>query len=86
MFPVDYRERMYAGGKVPGGFFKREGRPRDRETLSCRLIDRTLALEQVKDNMSALGVTLSPAEMKAVDDLNSPGELCRDRSAGPVPR
>jgi len=39
---VDYRERMYAGGKVPGGFFKREGRPRDRETLSCRLIDRTL--------------------------------------------
>ncbi|MEK7474212.1 MAG: polyribonucleotide nucleotidyltransferase [Candidatus Coatesbacteria bacterium] len=39
---VDYRERMYAGGKVPGGFFKREARPRDKETLTSRLIDRTL--------------------------------------------
>ncbi len=39
---VDYRERMYAGGKVPGGFFKREGRPRDKEILTSRLIDRTI--------------------------------------------
>ena len=39
---VDYRERMYAGGKIPGGFFKREARPRDREILTSRLIDRTL--------------------------------------------
>ena len=39
---VDYREKAYAAGKIPGGFFKREGRPTEKETLSCRLIDRTL--------------------------------------------
>ncbi|UCF66495.1 MAG: polyribonucleotide nucleotidyltransferase, partial [Acidobacteriota bacterium] len=39
---VDYREAMYAAGKVPGGFFKREGRPNEKETLSSRLIDRPL--------------------------------------------
>jgi polyribonucleotide nucleotidyltransferase len=39
---VDYREKTYAAGKIPGGFFKREGRPSEKETLSCRLIDRPL--------------------------------------------
>ncbi|MFC1546257.1 polyribonucleotide nucleotidyltransferase [bacterium] len=39
---VDYRERTYAAGKIPGGFFKREGRPREKEILSSRLIDRAL--------------------------------------------
>ena len=39
---VDYRERMYSGGRVPGGFFKREGRPREKEVLSSRMTDRTL--------------------------------------------
>ncbi|MCD6150676.1 MAG: polyribonucleotide nucleotidyltransferase [Deltaproteobacteria bacterium] len=39
---VDYREKTYAAGKIPGGFFKREGRPTDRETLTSRLIDRPL--------------------------------------------
>ena len=37
---VDYREKMYAGGRIPGGFFKREGRPTEKETITCRLIDR----------------------------------------------
>jgi len=37
---VDYREYYSAAGKIPGGFFKREGKPRDRETLICRMIDR----------------------------------------------
>ena len=37
---VDYRERTYAAGKIPGGFFKREGRPTEKEVLSSRLIDR----------------------------------------------
>jgi polyribonucleotide nucleotidyltransferase len=37
---VDYREWTYAAGKIPGGFFKREGRPNQKETLTCRLIDR----------------------------------------------
>ncbi len=39
---VDYREKTYAAGKIPGGFFKREGRPRDKEILSARLIDRPI--------------------------------------------
>ena len=39
---VDYQERSYAAGKIPGGFFKREGRPSERETLVCRLIDRPI--------------------------------------------
>ncbi len=37
---VEYRERTYAAGKIPGGFFKREGRPTEKEILSARLIDR----------------------------------------------
>jgi polyribonucleotide nucleotidyltransferase len=37
---VDYQERAYAAGKIPGGFFKREGRPHEKETLAARLIDR----------------------------------------------
>jgi polyribonucleotide nucleotidyltransferase len=39
---VDYMERTYAAGKIPGGFFKREGRPSEKETLTSRLIDRPL--------------------------------------------
>jgi polyribonucleotide nucleotidyltransferase len=39
---VDYRERAYAGGRIPGGFFKREGRPVDKEILTSRLIDRPI--------------------------------------------
>ncbi len=39
---VDYREYTYAAGKIPGGFIKREGRPSEREILTCRLIDRPI--------------------------------------------
>lgn len=39
---VDFEERFYAGGKIPGGFFKREGRPSDEAVLAARLIDRPL--------------------------------------------
>jgi len=39
---VEYKEKMYASGKIPGGFIKREGRPRDEEILSCRIIDRSI--------------------------------------------
>jgi polyribonucleotide nucleotidyltransferase len=39
---VDYRENTYAAGKIPGGFFKREGRPTEKEILTSRLIDRPL--------------------------------------------
>ena len=39
---VDYQEKFYAGGRIPGGFFKREARPSERETLNSRLIDRPI--------------------------------------------
>ena len=39
---VDYQEKFYAGGRIPGGFFKREGRATERETLTSRLIDRPI--------------------------------------------
>jgi len=53
--------------------------------VTCPIIGpRTL--EQLKDNLGALPVTLSPDELKSVDALNPPGELCRERNLGPVPR
>jgi len=39
---VDYREYTYAGGRIPGGWFKREGRPSEKEILTCRIIDRPI--------------------------------------------
>ncbi len=39
---VNYQEKFYASGKIPGGFFKREGRPTETETLNCRVIDRSI--------------------------------------------
>lgn len=39
---INYQEKFYAAGKIPGGFFKREGRPTEKETLTSRLIDRPL--------------------------------------------
>src|ERR1700722_10993150 len=39
---VDYQERTFAAGKIPGGFFKREGRPSEKEILTSRLIDRSM--------------------------------------------
>ncbi|MCY7380961.1 MAG: polyribonucleotide nucleotidyltransferase, partial [Gemmatimonadaceae bacterium] len=39
---VEYKEKTYAAGKIPGGFIKREGRPSDGEILSCRIIDRSI--------------------------------------------
>ena len=39
---VNYQEKTYAAGRIPGGFFKREGRPTEKETLTSRLIDRPI--------------------------------------------
>ena len=39
---VDYQEKTYAAGRIPGGFFRREGRPSEKEILTCRLIDRPM--------------------------------------------
>src|SRR5205823_15064173 len=39
---VDYQEKTFAAGKIPGGFFEREGRPSEKEILTCRLYDRAI--------------------------------------------
>src|SRR3989338_8115982 len=39
---VEYQEKTYAAGKIPGGFFKREGRPSEKEILTARLVDRPI--------------------------------------------
>src|SRR5579875_1356147 len=59
---VDYLERTYAGGRIPGGFFKREGRPTEKETLTSRLIDRPirpLFPEEFKNEVQVIATVLS---------------------------
>lgn len=56
---VDYREKFSAGGKIPGGFIKREGRPTDKEVLSSRLVDR--AIRAVKIAIWTSGAPVSSA-------------------------
>ena len=55
----DYRERTYAAGKIPGGFFKREGRPTEKEILTARLIDRPIRPLFVKGFLHELQVMAS---------------------------
>ncbi len=59
---VDYVEKFYAGGRIPGGFFKREGRPTEKETLVSRLIDRPirpLFPEDYKNEVQIIAQVLS---------------------------
>ncbi len=59
---VNYQEKFYAAGKIPGGFFKREGRPTEKETLTSRLIDRPirpLFVEGFKHETQVVVTTLS---------------------------
>ena len=63
-FPLtaDYREYTYAAGKIPGGFFKREGRPTEKEILTSRLIDRPvrpLFTEGYRDETQVIAMVLS---------------------------
>ncbi len=69
---IEYRERSYAAGKIPGGFFKREGRPSEKEVLTARLIDRPLRPlfpEGFKDEVQVYCLVLSS------DDENDPSLL-----------
>src|SRR5574337_1207495 len=69
---VDYQERAYAAGKIPGGVFKREGRPHDKETLTARLIDRPLRPlfpEGYRQDVQIIGTVLS------ADQENDPDVL-----------
>ena len=56
---VNYQEKTYAAGKIPGGFFKREGRPSEKETLISRLIDRPLRPSFPKGFMNEVQVILT---------------------------
>src|SRR6187431_2884459 len=59
---VDYQEKFYAAGKIPGGYFKREGRPTERETLISRLIDRPirpLFVEGFRNETQVIATVLS---------------------------
>ena len=69
---VEYREKFFSAGKIPGGFFKREGRPGDRETLTARLIDRPLRPLFVKGFMCETQVVAQPMSF---DGQNSPDVL-----------
>ena len=56
---VNYQEKTYAAGKIPGGFFKREGRPSEKETLISRLIDRPLRPSFPDDFLNEIQVILT---------------------------
>lgn len=70
---VDYREKTSAAGKIPGGFFKREGRPTEKEILTCRLIDRPLRplfSDGMRNDIQIVAWVLS------ADGQNDPDVLC----------
>ena len=69
---VDYEERLYAGGKIPGGFLRREGRPPEKVTLTGRLIDRPLRPlfpSWLRDDIQVVATTLSMDEEVPPDVL-----------------
>ncbi|WP_299410040.1 polyribonucleotide nucleotidyltransferase [Acaryochloris sp. IP29b_bin.148] len=69
---VDYEERLYAAGRVPGGFLRREGRPPEKATLTCRLIDRPmrpLFPNWLRDDIQIVATTVSMDEQVPPDVL-----------------
>jgi polyribonucleotide nucleotidyltransferase len=78
---VDYRERAYAGGRIPGGFFKREGRPAEKEILTSRLIDRPLRPlfpKGFKNEIQLIALAISS------DQENDPGILAMNGASAAV--
>lgn len=66
---VNYEQKTYAAGKIPGGFFRREGRPSEKETLTCRLIDRPIRPLFPKGFMNEVQVTCT---VVSADKNNDP--------------
>ncbi len=69
---VEYREKTYAAGKIPGGFFKREGRPSEKEVLSARIIDRPirpLFSEDFKGETQCISYVISHDQQNDTDVL-----------------
>ncbi|MFT3896368.1 MAG: polyribonucleotide nucleotidyltransferase [Thermomonas sp.] len=89
---VDYQEKFYAGGRIPGGFFKREGRPTEKETLICRLIDRPirpLFPEDYKNEIQIIAtlVSLNPeveGDIPALLGASAALALCGTPFQGPI--
>ncbi len=69
---VDYREAQYSAGKIPGGFFKREGRPSTKEVLTCRMIDRPIRPLFPKDFMNEVQIQ---SMVLSTDNQNDPDLL-----------
>ncbi|MBP9866199.1 MAG: polyribonucleotide nucleotidyltransferase, partial [Candidatus Omnitrophica bacterium] len=72
---VDYRERTYAAGKIPGGFFKREGRPTEKEILTSRLIDRPIRSLFHKDFLNEVALTLVVVSSDCENDTDIPAMI-----------
>src|SRR5437762_11481242 len=89
-FPLtcDYEERMYSVGKIPGGFFKREGKPSERAVLTSRLIDRPtrpLFPDGMRNDVQVVAMPLSVDQVNPPDivAMNAASEIgrasCRER-------
>ena len=86
---VDYREKAYAAGKIPGGFFKREGRPSEKETVSARLIDRALRPlfpEGYFNEVQIMVMVLSSDQENDADILGLIGASAALSMSGMIPR
>jgi polyribonucleotide nucleotidyltransferase len=89
---VDYEERMYAAGRIPGGFLRREGRPPEKATLTSRLIDRPLRPlfpGWLRDDIQVVATTLSmdervPPDVLAVTGASIAVMLARIPFNGPM--
>ena len=89
---VDYQEKFYAGGRIPGGFFKREGRPTEKETLISRLIDRPirpLFPEDYRNEVQIIAqlVSLNPeveGDVLAMIGASAALALCGSPFQGPI--
>ncbi len=89
---VDYQEKFYAGGRIPGGFFKREGRATEKETLISRLIDRPirpLFPEDYKNEVQIIAtlVSLNPeveGDIPALIGASAALALCGTPFQGPI--
>ena len=78
---VEYNEKFYAAGKIPGGFLKREGRPRDKEILVSRLIDRPM--RPLFDKKFKREIQIVPTTISA-DQVNPPDILAMIASSAAV--
>ena len=78
---VEYNEKYYAAGKIPGGFLKREGRPKDREILVCRLIDRPM--RPLFNKKFARDIQVVPTVV-GTDNVNPPDVLAINAASAAV--